>query len=94
MEEQKTFKTNNQNVFLENREKISITEVQDVESFDDELIQVLTTKGKIVVKGKILQVQKLDLEEGKAVINGTINAITYIDKADSKGKGFLGKILK
>ncbi len=94
MEEQKTIKTNNQNVFLENREKASITEVQDVESFDDELIQVMTTKGKIVIKGMNLQVQRLDIEEGKVVINGTINAITYMEKTDSKNKGFLGKILK
>ncbi len=94
MEEQKTIKTNNQNIILENREKISVTEVQDVESFDDELIQVLTTKGKIVIKGMNLQVKKLDIEDGKVVINGTINAITYLEKTDTKGKGFLGKILK
>ncbi|NLK71886.1 MAG: sporulation protein YabP [Clostridiales bacterium] len=93
MEDQKTFKTNNQNIFVENRQKISITEVQDVESFDDELIQVSTPKGKIVIKGLNLQVQKLDLEEGKVIINGSINAINYIEKED-KGKSFLGKILK
>lgn len=93
MDEQKVFKTNNQNIFLENRQKVSITEVQDVESFDEEMIQVSTPKGKIVLKGSNLQVQKLDLEEGKVIINGMINSINYIEKED-KGKGLLGKILK
>lgn len=93
MEEQKTFKTNNQNIFLENRQKISITEVQDVDSFDDELIQLATPKGNIVIKGSNLQIQRLDLEDGKVIINGTVNAVNYIEK-EEKGKGFLGKILK
>lgn len=94
MEEQKTFKTSNQNIFLENRQKISITEVQDVESFDDEMIQVSSAKGNIIVKGAKLQIQKLDLEDGKVIINGTINSINYTEKEGSKGKGFLGKVLK
>lgn len=94
MEEQKKFKTSNQNIFLENRQKISITEVQDVNSFDDEMIEVLTPKGNIIIKGSNLQIQKLDLEDGKVIINGTINSINYIEKDGSKGKGFLGKVLK
>lgn len=94
MEEQKTFKTSNQNIYLENREKISITEVQDVESFDEEMIQLSTPKGNIIIKGSNLQIQKLDLEDGKVIINGTINSINYIEKEGSKGKGFLSKVLK
>ena len=94
MEEKKTFKASNQNIFLENRQKISITDVQDVDSFDDEMIQVLTPKGNIIIKGAKLQIQKLDLEDGKVIINGTINSINYVEKDSSKGKGFLGKVLK
>ena len=94
MEEQKIFKTNNQNVFLENREKVSITEVEDVENFDEENIKVITPKGNIVVKGANLHLQRLDLEDGKVIINGKIDGINYTEKSNSKNKGILNKILK
>ena len=57
-EEQKVFKTNNQSVFLENRQKISITDVIDVDNFNEEVIRLATSKGGIIVKGLNLHIQK------------------------------------
>lgn len=54
----------------------------------------MTSKGGIIVKGLNLHIQKLDLEEGKVIINGTINGVAYTEKDDRKDKGLLGKILK
>lgn len=94
MEEQKVFKTNNQSVFLENRQKVSITDVKDVDHFNEETVRLATSKGGIVVKGSNLHIQKLDLEDGKVIINGTINGINYTEKEEKKEKSLLGKILK
>ncbi|WP_037372861.1 sporulation protein YabP [Anaerovorax odorimutans] len=81
-------------VSIDNRERITITEVSDVESFNEQSILVLLESGGILIKGEGLHIQKLDLEEGKAIITGSIMSAVYTEKKDKQDKGFLRKILK
>lgn len=84
----------NQNIFIEDRQKLTITGVELVESFNDNTIILTTVKGGIVVKGEGLNINKLNLEDGNVKIDGTINGIAYSNKeAGSKGN-FLGKMFK
>lgn len=79
---------------IDARERATITEVADVESFNDEIILISLKTGGLVIKGHKLHIQKLDLAEGKVVITGDILSATYTEKRDKKEKGFLKKILK
>ena len=45
-----------QNVFLENREKVSISGVLDVFSFDDQIIIIETELGLLTIKGENLKI--------------------------------------
>ncbi len=81
-------------VNMENRNRATITEVSDVESFDEEAITVILQSGAIYIKGKELHIQKLDLQEGKVIITGQINSLAYSDKKEKQEKGFLKKMLK
>ena len=52
----------NQNIIIENREKISVTGVIDIHSFDDELVIAQTDLGILTVKGDDLKMNKLKAE--------------------------------
>jgi len=65
---------------MENREKLKITGVLDVESFNEDVVIILTDLGKLNVKGINLKVNNLNLESSELQIEGFINLIEYIDK--------------
>ena len=48
-----------QNIVLENREKLSISGVLDVLSFDDQIVILETELGLLTVKGENLRINKL-----------------------------------
>lgn len=81
-------------ITIDNRQKISITEVADIDNFDEEEIYADLKEGGLTVKGKDLHLQKLDLAEGKAVITGEIISLSYTNRENKGGKGLLKKILK
>lgn len=81
-------------VNIDNRERVSVTEVTDIESFNEEIIILLLKNGGLVIRGENLHIQKLDLEEGRVLIAGAIGSAVYTEKKDKQEKGFLKRILK
>ena len=51
-----------QNIVLENREKLNITGVLDVLSFDDQIVILETELGLLTVKGENIRINKLSLD--------------------------------
>lgn len=85
-----------QNIILENREKLSISGVLDVLSFDDQVVILETELGLLNVKGEDLRINKLSIDTSEVIIEGEITSMNYSDKdVDKKGgSSFLGKIFK
>lgn len=84
-----------QNVILENREKLSISGVIDVLSFDDQVVILDTELGMLTVKGENIRINKLSLDTSDVIIEGDIGNINYNDKGtDKKDNSFLNKIFK
>ena len=79
------------NVIIENKEKISITGVYDVRSFDDNEVILDTSGGNMSVCGEDLRVEKLSIESGEIVIEGCIFCIEYSEK-DVRRESFWSKI--
>ena len=69
-----------QNVILENRKKLTLTGIKDVLSFDDEIVIVESELGLLNIKGADLRVNKISVETGDVIVEGTIRAIEYSDK--------------
>ena len=61
-----------QNVILENREKLSISGVLDVLSFDDQIVILETELGLLTVKGENLRINKLSLDTAEVIVDGEI----------------------
>lgn len=78
---------------LENREKLTINQVVDVDAFDENNLWANIKDGAIEISGENLSVEKLDLEEGILVVKGTICTFSYSDKK-IKEKGSIMKALR
>ena len=85
-----------QNIVLENREKLNITGILDVFSFDDQIIIIETELGLLTIKGENLKIKKLSLDTSEFVVDGRINSLNYseADIGVKKGKNILSKIFK
>ncbi len=96
IEEKRTPKPKVQNLILENREKLNISGVIDVESFNDECVIVVTELGLLVVKGIDLHINKLNLDSSEMGIEGEIISLEYSDRegSRSKGGGFFARMFK
>ncbi len=100
MDDRKNMPQNNgnvvQNLILENREKLTITGVVDVLSFDDQIVIVETQLGLLTVKGEDLRINKLSIDSLEVIIEGQIYNMGYSnDDTGKKNSGsLLGKIFK
>ena len=85
-----------QNLILENREKLSITGVLDVLSFDDQIVILETELGLLTVKGENLRINKLSLDTAEVIVDGEIYNLGYSEKdLDKKsGGGIFNKIFR
>ena len=82
-------------MILEDRERMSITGVIDVLSFDEESIIAETEKGMLILRGNNMHVGKLNLDESEVSVDGLIDTIEYSEGGISKGKNsFLNRIFK
>ena len=83
-----------QNLILENREKLSVSGVLYVLSFDDQVVIMDTELGMLTVKGDNLRINKLSIDTSEVIVEGNIYNMAYSEEhGDNKG-GFLSKIFK
>ena len=99
IDERKLINNNNtsviQNLILENREKLNVSGVLDVLSFDDQVVMVETELGLLTVKGENIRINKLSIDTSEVIIEGDISYLAYSDKELEKTKGSLiSKIFK
>lgn len=71
-------------VILENREKMNISGVLDVDSFNDETIVLITERGKLTIKGANLKVSSFAVETGDLQLTGNVMALAYIEREPKK----------
>ena len=84
-----------QNLILENRGKLSISGVNDVLSFDGQVVMVETELGLLTVKGENIRINKLSIDTSEVIIEGDISYLAYSDKELEKNKGnLISKIFK
>lgn len=94
VEDKKSLKPKIQNLILENRERLNITGVVDVESFNDECVIVETELGVLAIRGEDLHISKLNLDSSELNVEGDILSLEYSDTEGSKSKGFFGRLFK
>lgn len=76
---------------LDNRERLSLTGVEDVESFDEESMVISTAQGVLLLGGSGLHIQKYNVDSGELVIEGNVDEMVY-DNAPAGKKGLFGRL--
>jgi sporulation protein YabP len=82
-----------QSLVLENKEILNITGVEGVDNFNDEIVVLITTKGRLTIKGENLAISKLNVDEGKLMVKGNINSLIFSEYEGQREKVSLVKKL-
>lgn len=82
-------------VVIDSRQKIIITAVEDVDSFNENEVILLTNHGFITVTGEELHINKLNLDDGQLVVEGNIQSVDYADHEEERSKrGVFSKVFR
>ena len=76
---------------LEGRERLTVSGVEEVERFDENMIVMNTSAGTLLVSGERLHIGKLSLDGGELHVDGRVDTITYEEGDEGRG-GFLRRL--
>ena len=79
-------------LILEDRERLTVSGVEEVESFDENTIVMVTAQGVLIVRGENLHIEKLSLDGGDLKVEGMVESLSYEESERSRG-GFLSRLL-
>ncbi len=82
------------NVILENREKLQLSGVTAIDSFDDRAVVLYTSCGQLTILGRHLQMQQISVETGDVTVEGEVQAMRYSDRDRTAPAGLLGHLLR
>lgn len=74
---------------LDNRKKLNISGVTEVESFDDTSVVLHTACGVLMIRGENLQMKALSIDGGQVEVRGTVSALSY---EEPKPAGLLARL--
>lgn len=82
-----------QNVIIEGRRRISVSGVDEVDSFDERDMVLQTSMGVLSIKGADLHINKFNVETGELVIDGDVDEVVYRDGGEfGKKSSFFAKM--
>lgn len=67
----------NHSLELERREKLSLSGVEDVMGFDENMVVLQTGLGRLTVRGERLHIGMIDLGSGRLELSGKVQELSY-----------------
>ena len=62
---------------LVDRQKLTMSGVTEVVSFDENTVILQTALGTLLIRGQGLQLKNLSLEGGQVAVDGTVTSLSY-----------------
>lgn len=81
----------NHHITIDNRQRMTITMVADVDAFDEATLWANLKEGGLEITGEKLNIEKLDLEQGLLVVTGEICSLCYTDRKIREKKKLFGR---
>lgn len=78
-------------IILENREKMSVSGIAEVENFSDEIITLKTGEDRLTIKGENLHICNFSAETGDFSMTGKVIGLVYSGGKKNTLKGRLFK---
>lgn len=78
---------------LEGRRRLAATGVTDVASFDETAAALETAQGTLILRGRELHVEQLDLEAGQVKISGEVDSMVYEENRQTR-ESFLTRLFR
>lgn len=83
------------NVIMEDRRKLTVSGVVDIDSFNEQGVIALTHSGILIIKGSDIHINKLSISSGDVEIEGKeIASLTYTDINDKKAGSIIKNLFK
>ena len=79
-------------VTLADRKRLTLTGVEDVDCFNEQIVVLRTALGTLTVAGAGLNISRLSLEEGCVDIDGEVDAVEY--SGGKKSGGLLSRLFR
>ena len=80
-------------VNMEDRQRLSITGVSEIDMFDEYTVSLFTQMGGINVRGTGLHIISMSVDSGEILIEGNIDGLEYTESGESKS-GFFSRLFK
>lgn len=80
-------------IVMADRTRMSVTGVNGVDCFNEEMIVLDTGGGALTISGDGLHIANLNLQEGRVQVSGTVRALEYSDRSPVRG-GLLKRIFR
>ena len=80
-------------IHMDARERATVTGVQELDSFNEDEITLITGQGTLTISGEGLHIDKLNLDDGQLIISGFIYGCEYEDDVHEAGPGFFGRLM-
>ena len=81
-------KVSTHRLMLDGRERLSVSGIEDVISFDDSIVVLKSTMGILTVDGSELRMTALNVDSKAVEISGTVNGIVYQGDRVPRGRLF------
>ena len=78
-------------VCIYDRQRVELTGVSEVDSFNDSGIVLITSFGEISIEGEDLKIDSFSVETGKVSVVGKITGLYYYEKNKSVKSGFFSR---
>lgn len=76
------------------RKEMSISGVEEVISFDEESVRLMSIEGEIYIEGEDIKIGLLDTDRGLVTLSGKINGFYYISEDKGTKKGFFSRFTR
>ena len=76
------------------RKEMSISGVEEVISFDEESVRLMSIEGEIYIEGEDIKIGVLDTDRGLVTLSGKINGFYYVSEDKGTKKGFFSRFTR
>jgi len=91
--EEKSGGSSSHRIVLDQRNRLTVSGVEGVESFDETSIIMSTRLGCLIIRGSGLHIEKLSLDGGDLLVQGTVDALAY-EEEETRQPSFLGRLFR